>query len=257
MKDLQAVILCGGKGTRLREETEYKPKPMVPIGGMPILWHIMKTYSNYGVRRFVLCLGYKGEMIKEYFMNFGWMSNDFSLKTQSKMEYVTHKDLEDWEIVFADTGIETPTGGRIKKIEKHIDGDNFFATYGDGVSNINITTLRDHHVKMGKIGTLTAVHPTSQFGVVELENGLVKSFKQKPRLEGIINGGFFAFKTDFFDYVKEESVLEEDPLLSLVKKRQLAAYHHTDFWHCMDTFKDVTALNQMWDSGNRPWVVWK
>lgn len=230
---MKVVLLCGGMGTRLREQTEFMPKPLVEIGGMPILQHIMKIYSHYGHNEFVLCLGYKGDMIKEYFKN------------------------SDWNITFADTGLETNTGGRIKKIEKYVDGDTFMCTYGDGVSNIDLNKLLEQHEKMAKIATLTAIHPMSRFGIIETEDGLVKSFKEKPRLDGIINGGFFVFNKDVFDYLDDNSVLEQEPLKNLSKDNQLAVYEHQDFWECMDTFKDAKELNQMWDSGNVPWRIWE
>ena len=259
-KKMKVVILCGGTGTRMREETEFKPKPLVPIGKMPVLWHIMKIYSHYGFKDFVLCLGYKGEMIKEYFLNFEEMTNDFTLNLRSKKEKVTHHDkahLEDWNITFADTGLETNTGGRVKGIEHLIDGDEFFLTYGDGLSNVNIMKLLDYHRSKKKVGTLTAIHPTSPFGIIEVSNGIAKSFKEKPRLEGLINGGFFIFNKKIFDYLEENSVLEEEPLRKLTDERRLAVYEHTDFWQCMDTFKDVERLNKMWREGDTPWKVWK
>lgn len=258
MERIQTVILCGGRGTRLREETIVRPKPLVPIGNMPVLWHIMKIYSYYGFRDFVLCLGYKGEMIKEFFLNFEELANNFTLNLRSHDRRVEHHDcvLEDWNITFVDTGLDTPTGGRVKKAERFIQGNTFFLTYGDGLSNVNITALLAYHRKMGKISTLTAIHPTSPFGVIETEMGLARSFKEKPRLEGLINGGFFVFDRRFFDYLDEESVLEEEPLKRLTAERELAVYEHNDFWQCVDTFKDVERLNKMWDEGVRPWVLW-
>lgn len=259
-KKMKVVILCGGIGTRMREETEFKPKPLVPIGRMPVLWHIMKIYSHYGFKDFVLCLGYKGEMIREFFLNFEEMTNDFTLNLRSKKEKVTHHDkhhLEDWNITFVDTGPETNTGGRVKRIEHLIDGDEFFLTYGDGLSNVNISELLKYHHSKKKTGTLTAINPTSPFGIIEVKNGIAKSFKEKPRLEGLINGGFFVFNKKIFDYLEENSILEEEPLRRLTSEGKLAVYEHGDFWQCMDTFKDVERLNKMWREGETPWKVWE
>jgi len=257
---MKVVILCGGMGTRMREETEFKPKPLVPIGKMPVLWHIMKIYSHYGFKDFVLCLGYKGEMIREYFLNFEEMTNDFTLNLRSKKEKVTHHHkahLEDWNLTFVDTGPETNTGGRVKRIEHLIEGEEFFLTYGDGLSNVNIKKLLDYHYSKKKIGTLTAIHPASPFGIIEVSNGIAKSFKEKPRLEGLINGGFFVFNKRIFDYLEENSVLEEEPLRKLTDEKKLAVYEHNDFWQCMDTFKDVERLNKMWRDGDTPWKAWE
>lgn len=256
--NLKVLILCGGTGTRLREETEYKPKPLVEVGGMPILWHIMKHYSQAGFREFVLALGYKGGMIKEYFLNFEWMSNDFTLNLRSREERVvcSAHDLEDWSITFAETGLKTHTGGRVKRAQKYLEGDLFLATYGDGISNVDIGKLVAFHKKNKKIVTLTGVHPSSPFGVIESQDGLVKSFKEKPRLEGMINGGFFVFDQRIFEYLGEDAILEEEPLRRLAADGQVAVYRHEDFWACMDTFKDVERLNAMWDQGDHPWKTW-
>lgn len=255
---IPVVILCGGTGTRLREETEYKPKPLVAIGERPVLWHIMKTYGHHRFRRFVLCLGYKGHLIKEYFRNCPWMANDFTLRLKGHRQVVHPSGpAEDWEITFAETGQATPTGGRVSKIRKYVDADDFCVTYGDGLANVDLDALLDFHRARGKLATLTAVHPASPFGVIEHRGGVAKSFKEKPRLEGLINGGFFVFNKRVFDYLEEDSVLEEEPLRRLAAEGQLAVYEHRDFWMCMDTFKDVERLNHMWAEGRRPWVVWK
>jgi len=255
----KVLILCGGMGTRLREETEYKPKPLVEIGGMPILWHIMKHYAQAGFRDFVLALGYKGSMIKEYFLNFEWMSNDFTLNFHTREERVVchAHNLEDWSITFADTGLKTLTGGRVFKSGKYLEGDYFLATYGDGLSNVDLKALVEFHQRHGKIATVTGVHPPSAFGILETESGLVKSFKEKPSLEGVINGGFFVFDRRIFDYLDENAVLEEEPLRRLAASGQLAVYEHPGFWTCMDTFKDVERLNTMWERGERPWLTWE
>lgn len=255
---MKVVILCGGRGTRLAEETEFKPKPLVKIGDMPILWHIMKIYSYFGFSDFILCLGYKGEMLKEFFVNLSWMANDFTLELgSSKKTIIPLHAIEDWRITFADTGQDTNTGGRIKMIEKYIEEETFMATYGDGVSNIEMRRLLEFHKEKGKIATLTAIHPSSQFGIIEERNGIAESFKEKPMLQGLINGGFFVFNRKIFDYLSLDSVLEEEPLRELAKKKELAVYTHPGFWMCMDTFKQVQMLNNMWKEGNRPWKIWE
>lgn len=258
---MKTVILCGGKGLRLLGQTEFIPKPLAEIGGMPILWHIMKIYSHFGHMDFILCLGYKGKMIKEYFLNFEYLCNNFTMNLENgkrRIEHLCKEKLENWNITFIDTGLDTNTGGRLKRIEKYIEGDNFFVTYGDGVASIDINKLLDFHTKKGRIATLTGIHPMSQFGVLEAENGMVKTFKEKPRLDGTINGGFFVFKREIFDYLSGDSaILEEEPLRQLTKKGQLAVYEHTDFWKSMETFKDVEFLNKIWNSGRVPWRLWK
>ncbi len=257
----KVVILCGGKGTRLRNELDILPKPLVKIGDMPILWHIMKSYDFYGFKEFVLCLGYKGEMIKQYFLTFQELSNDFTLDLRSKQEKIIHHRnacLEDWKINFINTGMETPTGGRVKEIESLIQEDFFLLTYGDGVSDVNIHRLIEFHREKGKIGTLTAVHPTTLFGTVEVDqNGIAKTFKEKPMVEGLVNGGFFVFDRRFFEFLTEDSVLEEEPLRELVRQKELAVFVHGGFWECMDTFKQVETLNRMWDRKKRPWAAWE
>lgn len=257
---MQVVILCGGKGTRMREETEVKPKPLVEIGGMPILWHIMKIYSFYGFNKFILCLGYKGNMIKEFFMNFEWMANDFTLEMGCGNGKITTHNIhppEDWEVTFVDTGLETQTGGRLKKIEHHIKGDDFFLTYGDAVSDINIEALLNLHREKGRVATLTGIHPSSRFGILEVKDGIAASFKEKPVMEGLINGGFFVFNRKIFSYIDDDSVLEHAPLKKLSSEGQLAVFEHTRFWQCMDTFKDVEYFAKIWNDGIRPWVIWK
>lgn len=255
---IPVVIFCGGMGTRLREETEYKPKPLVQIGDMPILWHIMKLYAHYGFREFVLCLGYKGTLIKEFFLNYPWMANDVTLHLKGHRQEIhwTHPP-EDWQITFAETGLTTQTGGRLKQIQKYIRSDTFCVTYGDGLSNVDLSALLSFHRAKKKVATLTAIHPMSPFGVIEAKDGLAKTFKEKPRLEGMINGGFFAFDRKIFDYLQGDEPLEDRPLRTLAEKGQLAVHEHRDFWMAMDTFKDVERLNKMWADGQRPWVVWK
>ena len=261
---MKAVIFCGGKGTRLHEETEFKPKPLVQIGNMPILWHIMKLYAFYGVKEFILCLGYKGNAIKEYFLNFEQMSNDFTLNLRSpdkKIVYYSDSTLEDWIINFKDTGLESQTGSRLSRIKSLIGNDeDFFLTYGDGVSDININDLYAFHKEKDHILTITGVHPISPFGMLTIEDdGLVVNFKQKPKLDGRINGGFFVCKKEIFDYVSDDPdcVFEEAPMENLANDKQIVAYPHNGFWYAMDTQKQVNELNRMWASGNAAWKIWR
>ncbi len=232
--DIQTVILCGGRGMRMG--CEDLPKPMFNIGDKPILWHIMSIYSHFGFDNFILSLGYKKEKIKEYFKN------------QSK-----------WHIIFADTGLDTNTGGRIKKIEKFIDGEIFFATYGDGLSDIDINRLLEFHKQQKKIATLVSVRPYSQFGIMSIDahTNLVTHFQEKPILDHWVNGGFFVFNRRVFKYIKEIDILEKDVLNKLTKDRQLVAYKHKGFWDCMDTYKDNLILNKLWDSSDAPWAAWQ
>lgn len=231
---MKTVILCGGEGTRLREHTNSIPKPMVMVGDKPILWHIMKIYTHYGFNDFILCLGYKGDVIKDCF-----------------------KNDEDWNITFADTGLKTNTGGRIKRVEKYIEDDTFFATYGDGLSDIDLNDLLKYHKSKNKIATLTAIKPLSPFGMLEIDsNNLVTDFKEKPILDHWINGGFFVFDNGIFDYISENDVLEKEVFERLAKDANLCAYKHTGFWKCMDTYKDNLELNKMWESDQARWAVW-
>ena len=260
--NIPVYILCGGKGTRLREETETKPKPMVSIAGMPIVWHIMKHFDHYGFKNFVLLLGYKGEQIKDFFLNYNTRMGDFTLSLRDlgseKAICGRHRELPDWKITFAETGEDTQTGGRIYQAAKrHLNSDRFLATYGDGLSNVNIHQFIQFHQEAKTIGTMTAIHPMSSFGIVEAEKGLAKSFKEKPRLSGLINGGFFVFEKEFLNYLDENCILEEKPLRAITAKKQLAIYEHNDFWQCMDTFKDVERLNHMSQEGNHPWMTWE
>ncbi len=260
----KVVILCGGIGTRLKEETEFKPKPLVEIGGKPILYHIMKIYSHFGFRKFILCLGYKGEMIVDYFTNYIVRNNDFKMSVadvQNKSFYVLNDDsdadVKNWEITFAHTGKNTMTGGRIKRIERYIQEDLFLATYGDGLANINPLKVLNFHKEMGKTATLTGVHMPTTFGVVEADDqGLVRHFREKPVLADMINGGFFVFNREIFSNIDGDwIVLENEPLRELVSRSQLCLYRHEGFWKCMDTFKDYQVLNELWDSGNPPWSI--
>ena len=249
------AILCGGMGTRLREETEARPKPMVEIGGMPILWHIMRTYAAFGHRRFVLCLGYKGWQIKDFFVRHRWLTNDFTLHTaMGEIEIHGIGAGLDWSITFVDTGIETPTGGRLARARPYLGNGRFMATYGDGLADIDIRALLAHHSMMGRTATVTGIRPSSPFGVLETRDGLAASFREKPRLDGLVNGGFFVFEPGIFGLIETTSVLEEEPLRRLAAGGSLAVYEHTGFWACMDTFKDAERLRGMWDRGERPWA---
>jgi len=259
---MKVVILCGGEGTRLREETEYKPKPMVTIGGLPILWHIMKIYSNYGFNEFVLCLGYKGDMIKQFFMHHELMSNDVTIRMGDRTRDIVHRDnsVDDWTITFADTGLKSGTGSRIKRIEKYVGSDDFLATYGDGLTNSDLTEEIKFHKKKGTVATLTGVHPHSKFGLVKAKkDGTVEKFVEKPQLYDYVNGGYYVFKKEIFDYLDsdESCVLEGQPFEKLAKEGKMSMYCHEGFWHAMDTYKDFLDLNRMWDEGKRPWKVWK
>lgn len=259
---MKAVILCGGLGTRLREETEFRPKPMVKIGEKPILWHIMKIYSHYGFNDFLICLGYKGEMIKEYFLNYKMMNNDFTIQlgNQESVQFHNNHTEYDWKITLVDTGMSSQTGSRVKKIEKYIDDDYFMLTYGDGVADVNIKKLVNFHKSHGKIGTMTGVHPSSRFGEFALAGNQVLEFNEKPQTkEGLINGGFFVFNKEFFDYLHEgdNCILEKSPLVDLAADGELMVYPHEGFWQCVDTYRELEVLNELWEQGKTPWKVWE
>lgn len=258
---MKVVILCGGKGTRLREETEYRPKPMVKIGGRPIIWHIMKTYAHYGYKEFVLCLGYKGEMIKDYFLNYETANNDFriNLGSRNSIEIYNNHQEHDWTVTLANTGEDAQTGARIKKIERFIDGDAFMLTYGDGVCDINIKKLVEYHQAHGKIGTMTGVRPSSRFGELILRENQIMQFNEKPqKMDGMINGGYFIFNRKFFEYLDDDDncYLEKEPLEKLARNGQLMLYPHNGFWQCMDTYRELEMLEGMWKANNSPWKVW-
>lgn len=259
---MKVVILCGGKGTRLREETEFKPKPLVLIGNRPILWHIMKIYSHYGHKDFILCLGYKGEMIKDYFLRLAEMSNDFTLKSNLSNQYtIEHlqNNIEDWNITFVDTGAEAMTGSRVAKIEKYLDGEeDFFLTYGDGLANLDINNLYKFHKFNNKLVTVTGAKLRSFFGIIEPEGSMVKSFTEKPEVDGLINGGFFVCNKNIFDYLSKDDncILEKEPLQKITAEKQMSLYRHDGFWNAMDTYKQVEELNKIWNGGDAPWAVW-
>lgn len=257
---MKVVILAGGLGTRLAEETQVKPKPMVEIGGRPILWHIMKSYAHYGFNEFMPALGYKGEFIKDYFLNFSHISKDFTIELKSrKIENVTEVQ-EDWKVHLIDTGKDSMTGGRIFKLKEQLKNEEtFMVTYGDGLCDINIAKLLEFHKAHKKIATVTAVRPPARFGALEIREGKVTDFHEKPQVgEGWINGGFFIFNKEIFNYLTDEStILEKEPLEKLAKAGELMAYQHNGFWHCMDTIRDRDTLEKMWSIGEAPWKVWK
>jgi len=259
---MKAFILCGGHGTRLREHTEVRPKPMVEIGGRPIVWHVMKGYSHYGINDFVLCLGYKAAVIKEYFLNYNAMTTDFTvcLGKRSALEFHEATAEERWTVTLADTGEETMTGGRVSRAARFLaDDDIFLVTYGDGVSDVDVGELIDYHKSHGKLATLTGVRPPSRFGELQCAGETVLSFSEKPTLgQGLINGGFFCFSRDFLRYLSDSSdcVLERDPLESCARDGQLRVFKHDGFWQCMDTLRDKNYLERLWQSGESPWRTW-
>ncbi len=255
---MKAVILAGGLGTRLSEETLVKPKPMVEIGDKPILWHIMKIYSHYGIRDFVVCLGYKGFMIKEWFANYFLHNSNMTVELKSNRISFHDTNVDDWTVTLVDTGESTMTGGRVKRIRKYIDG-TFLLTYGDGLSDVDISALVNFHGKRGKAATLTAVQPPGRFGALDLSGSDVSSFLEKPKGDGgWVNGGFFALEPQIFDYIEGDSTpLESGPLESAARKGQLAAFKHQGFWKPMDTLRDRNELEELWRSGKAPWKVWK
>jgi len=258
---MKVVILCGGQGTRLREETEFRPKPMVEIGGRPILWHIMKSYAHYGFREFVLCLGYRGNMIKEYFLNYEAMNSDFTLTLGQRNSMLCHNGYaeQDFKVTLAETGADSMTGGRLKRIEKYIEGDEFLMTYGDGVADLNLAKLVDYHRSHGKLATVTAVRPASRFGLMNLsEHGEVEHFLEKPQLEGWASAGFFVLNRRIFDYIPGDScTLEREPMEQLAREGQLRAFRHDGFFFAMDTFREYKYLNDVWSEGTAPWKVWE
>lgn len=254
---MKAVILAGGKGTRITEETFLKPKPLIEIGEMPILWHIMKIYSAHGINDFVICCGYKGHLIKEFFSNYFIRRSDVTIDLKNNEIDVHQKYAEPWKITLIDTGLETMTGGRLKRIKKFVENDTFCFTYGDGLSDINITKLTKFHKKNKKIATVTIVQPENRFGVLEVKSGRVLRFKEKPVYEWI-NGGFFVLEPKVFDYIKnDKTVWEREPLERLTNEKQLSAYKHTGFWQPMDTLRDKKYLEKLWQTNNAHWKIWK
>ena len=255
---MKAVILCGGLGTRLSEETVLKPKPMVEIGGLPVLWHIMKIYAAHGVREFVLALGYKGEVIKDFFVNYRYRSRSLTVEMHKGKVKVHQGDSEDWTVHLLDTGLSTQTGGRLKRAAKFIGREPFLATYGDGVTSLDVRKVIKAHKRNGRLATMTAVRPPARFGSMVFEGDLVTRFEEKPQAgEGWINGGFFVLQPEIADYIEGDGTLwERDPMEKLALDGQLAAYRHDGFWQCMDTLRDVRLLEALWQEGKAPWKTW-
>jgi len=255
-ESMKVVLLAGGLGTRLSEETVIKPKPMVEIGGKPILWHIMKIFSHYGYNDFIICLGYKGYVIKEYFANYFLHMSDVTIDIKNNKTEIHQNFSEPWKISLIDTGDNTMTGGRVKRIQSYIGDEPFMLTYGDGLSDVNIPKLIEFHKKQGQTATLTAIRPVGRFGVLELKGSNVTTFLEKPG-SGYINGGFFVFESQLFDYLEDDTTtLERAPLEALAKEGQLNAYKHEGFWYPMDTLRDKIYLENVWGSGKAPWNVW-
>lgn len=256
---MKAVILAGGFGTRLSEETELKPKPMVEIGGRPILWHIMKIFAHHGVEEFIICLGYKGYVIKEFFVNYGLHLNDITVNLANGSVEVHQHRAENWRVSLIETGLETMTGGRLKRIKEFIGGEDFFMTYGDGVSDVDLSALKAHHQASGCLATVTAVVPPGRFGSLKVENSKVNSFEEKPAGDGnTINGGFFVLSPKVLDYISDDKTIwEREPLEKLASEGQLSAYKHEGFWHAMDTLRDKRQLEHLWTAGNAPWRLWR
>lgn len=256
---MKTIILAGGLGTRLSEETENRPKPMVEVGGRPILWHIMKTYSYYGFDEFVLALGYKADYIKKYFLEYVRHSGNITVSIKNGDSQIIQREQDEWTIHLEETGLDTMTGGRIKGLSHWVKDETFMVTYGDGVSDINIKELIKFHKKMGKLATITAVRPPARYGGLFMENGIVKNFTEKPQTgEGWINGGFMVFEPKVLDMIQgPKSSLEAELLEELSAMGQLAAYSHDEFWQCMDTLRDLKYLESLWSAGNAPWKIWK
>jgi glucose-1-phosphate cytidylyltransferase len=256
---LKTIILAGGLGTRLSEETTVRPKPMVEIGGRPILWHIMKIYDHFGYNDFGIAMGYKSEVIKNYFLNYYNLQGNLTINLKNGYVEAHECAHENWKVYLADTGISTQTGGRIKRLADWVGGETFMMTYGDGVANIDIDALLQFHKSQGKLVTLTAVRPPSRFGGLSISNNLVLNFMEKPQIgEGWINGGFFVIEPQTFEYIEGDGTLwEHEPLERLSKAGQLAAYQHSGFWQCMDTIREVQALENLWQTGTAPWKLWK
>ena len=256
---IKCVILAGGLGTRLSEETVYKPKPMVEIGNKPILWHIMKLYSSYGVNDFIVCCGYKGDYIKDYFLNYHRKNSDIYLNLKNNHIKFYNNDIEDWNINLIDTGLDTMTGGRLRRVKDYVSEDELFCfTYGDGIGNINVKKSIEYHKSHKKLATMTTAFPPGRFGALNIKDNQVLKFEEKPRGDGaLINGGFFVLEPRIVDYIDNDNIMfEQEPLKILTKENQLSAYFHKGFWHPMDTLRDKNTLEDLWSQGNAPWKVW-
>ena len=255
---MKAVILAGGRGTRLSEETTNQPKPMVTIGDRPIIWHIMKIFEHHGISEFVICCGYKGYVLKEYFTNYYLHNSDFTIDLADASIDIISRKSENWKITLVDTGLDTQTGGRLKRVSKHLD-DTFMMTYGDGVSDVNITELLAFHKSHGKYATVTSVQPPGRFGAIKTNGDLVAAFAEKSEGEGsLINGGFFVLEPNVLDLIDDDMTAWEDsPITKLISEMQLVSFKHKGFWRPMDTLRDKNALEKAWTSGNAPWKIWK
>jgi len=259
-KNIQAVLLAGGLGTRIREETSNRPKPMIEIGGKPILWHLMKSLSTQGINRFIICAGYKAEVVSDYFANFLLKNYDFTVMLDKDSKIKIHSQTADlnWEVTVAHTGeSDVGTGGRVNRIKKYIDTFPFLCTYGDGLSDIDIPALTKFHDSHGQVCTITTINPTNRFGVVEIEGDRVTSFREKPKVDGWINGGFFLFEQQIWDYLNDFCTLEEEPLQKMSLESKVYAYRHTGFWKAMDTYREYEILSDLWAQGKAPWKNWK
>lgn len=254
---MKVILLAGGYGTRLSEYTDLVPKPMVPIGGRPILWHIMQRYSHFGHKEFLVALGYKAEIIKEFFLNYRALNSDFTVNLVDGSVVPHQLDPIDWKVTLVDTGMQSMTGGRVKRMQRFVGSQTCMLTYGDGVSNININELLEFHRAHGKMVTVTAVRPPARFGEMELKDDVVTSFKEKPQLhEGWINGGYFVIEPEFFDLIDgDETVMEAGPLEKAAVLNELRAYRHDGYWQCMDTKRDLDALEKLWSNGDAPWKL--
>jgi glucose-1-phosphate cytidylyltransferase len=258
---MKVVILCGGLGTRLREETEFRPKPLVEIGGRPILWHIMKTFGHQGMRDFILCLGYKGNLIKEYFLNYEAMNNDVEVQlgARATVKYLGEHEEQDYAVKLVDTGANAGTGARVARAQRYVDGDRFMVTYGDGLIDIDLPKLHAFHAAHGRLATVTTVRVPGRFGVIDAgDDGRIQRFREKPTEDAWISAGYFVFERALFDYVwaGDDCILEREPLERLVREGQLMAYRHAGEFHPMDTYRDHVALNELWSSGKAPWKIW-
>ena len=257
LEDIPVVILCGGEGTRFGQETQNRPKPLLEVGPDPILVHIMQLYARHGFRRFILCLGYRGTMIKEYFLHRDTREHDLRLNLETgSRELLGGTEQLNWDITFAETGPKTETGARLKRVAKYIDAPRFMLTYGDGLADINVAELLDFHEAHGKIGTISGVQVNSQFGELVLDGDSVQAFREKPKMDALINGGYFVFERKFLDYISDDPdcILEREPLEDLAREKELRVRRHEGFWQNMDTFKDYRRLNEMYESGNAPWI---
>ena len=255
---MKVVVLAGGLGTRLREETEYRPKPMVEIGGYPIIWHILKNFSHFGLTDFVVAAGYRGEVIRDYFLNFRARSQDFTVNLGTgEVDYHAARSIgSDWSVTVADTGKDTMTGGRVKRAARYTEG-RFMVTYGDGLADVDIDRLLAFHESRGRLATVTTTRPNSRFGVLDVDQeGVVERFREKPQADGHVNAGFFVFEPEVLDYLDDDCILEREPLERLAADRQLVAFEHSGFWQPMDTYREFQMLNEMWDDGRAPWRLW-